>query len=56
MKQSMKTESPALAGQRETACPEEKRVKTNLEFSFEFSFVVLTCLFAVFVFKVSDLV
>ena len=52
----MKTDSPALAGQRETTYyGERKRADTNLEFSLWFSVAVLTYLFAGFVSTVARL-
>ena len=50
----MKTESPGLTGQRETTCNEEKESRDR---SFLLGLVVvLTCLFAGFVFTGSRLV
>ena len=44
-KQSMKTKSPALAGQRDTTCHEEReRADTDLEFSLWVSIAILTYL------------
>ena len=45
-KQSIKTESPALAGQRKTTCHEEKESRDRPWISFWFCVVVLAYLFA----------
>ena len=49
-KESMKTESLVLAGKEKQHVMKRKRVETDLEFRFRFSVVVLTYLFAGFIF------